>query len=129
MWNVKCQTFFIQMSTGKVASVDERSKVYARGAQAIRMHRMRMYACALKIASEQRATDFKPGISWPVAQWVFRNVKIPFAPEHASSFRRTAPWGARSFPNLPASGGGGKRTLCASCKLATTHAPVAPDAR
>ncbi|CAL8397834.1 unnamed protein product [Boreogadus saida] len=25
------------------------------------MHRMRMYAFALKIASEQRATDFKPG--------------------------------------------------------------------
>ncbi|CAL8276006.1 unnamed protein product [Boreogadus saida] len=24
---------------------------------------------------------------------VFRNGKIPFAPEHASSFRRTAPWG------------------------------------
>ena len=43
--------------------------MYARGAQAIRMHQMRMYACALKIASEQRATDFKPGISWSVAQW------------------------------------------------------------
>jgi hypothetical protein len=47
-----------------------------------------------------------------------------FAPDHASSFRRTAPWGARSFPNLQARGGGGKRMLCASCKLATTHASV-----
>jgi hypothetical protein len=26
------------------------------------------YACALKIASEQHATDFKPDISWFVAQ-------------------------------------------------------------
>ena len=30
--------------------------MFARGAQA------KIYACALKIASEQRATDFKPGI-------------------------------------------------------------------
>ena len=55
--------------------VDERIKVYARGAQAIRMHRMRMYACALKIASEQRATDFKPAISWSVAQWYSETAK------------------------------------------------------
>jgi hypothetical protein len=26
------------------------------------------YACALKIATEQRTTDFKPGISWFVAE-------------------------------------------------------------
>ena len=49
--------------------------MYARGAQAIRMHRMGMYACALKIASEQRATDFKPGISWSVAQWYSETAK------------------------------------------------------
>ena len=55
-------------------------KVYARGAQAIRMHRMRMYACALKIASEQRATDFKPGISWSVAQWCSETAKERSAP-------------------------------------------------
>ena len=60
---------------GTAVRVDERSKVYARGAQAIRMHRMRMYACALKIASEQRATDFKPGISWSVAQWYSETAK------------------------------------------------------
>jgi hypothetical protein len=32
------------------------------------------YACALKIASE-RATDFKPGISWFVAQVVSETAK------------------------------------------------------
>ena len=36
--------------------------MFARGAQA------KIYACALKIASEQRATDFKPGISLFVAE-------------------------------------------------------------
>jgi hypothetical protein len=33
------------------------------------------YACALKVASEQRATDFKPGISWFVAQAISENAK------------------------------------------------------
>ena len=51
--------------------------MYARGAQAIRrpIHRMRMYACALKIASEQGATAFKPGIFWSVAQWYSETAK------------------------------------------------------
>jgi hypothetical protein len=75
---------------------------------------MQHYACALKIASEQRNTDFKPGISWLVAELFSETANRhqgTFAPEHASSFRRTAPMGARSFPNLPTRGGGGKRTL------------------
>ena len=33
------------------------------------------YACALKIASEQRATDFQPGISWFVAQVISETAK------------------------------------------------------
>ena len=33
------------------------------------------YACALKIASEERITDFKPGISWFVAQVVSETAK------------------------------------------------------
>ena len=33
------------------------------------------YACALKIASEQRATDFKPGISLFVAQVIYETAK------------------------------------------------------
>ena len=33
------------------------------------------YACALKIAPEQRATDFKPGISWFVAQVISETAK------------------------------------------------------
>jgi hypothetical protein len=33
------------------------------------------YACNLKIAFEQRATDFKPGISWFVAQVVSKTEK------------------------------------------------------
>ena len=99
-----------------------------REAKCMREVHKQHYACALKIASEQRATDFKPGIS--------ETAKLhqgTFPPEHASSFCRTAPWGARSFPNLPTCGAGGNSTLCASCKLATTHAPVrksiASDAR
>ena len=67
---------------GTAVRVDERSKVYARGAQAIRMHRMHMYACTLKIASEQCITDFKPGISWSVAQLYSETAKyrvtLPF---------------------------------------------------
>ena len=59
--------------------------MYARGAQAIRMqHRMRMYACALKIASEQRATDFKPGISWSVAQWYSETAKYRLCQDRKS---------------------------------------------
>jgi hypothetical protein len=75
------------------------------------------YSCAIKIASEQRATDIKPGISWFVAQVISETAKKhqgTFAPEHASSFRRTAPLVARSFPNLPTRVAGGKRTLCVS---------------
>ena len=34
------------------------------------------YACALKIASEQRASDFKPGISWSVAQLYSETAKF-----------------------------------------------------
>jgi hypothetical protein len=33
------------------------------------------YTCALKIASKQRATDFKPGMSWFVAQVVSETAK------------------------------------------------------
>ena len=43
------------------------------------------YACALNVASEQRTTDFKPGISWFVAQVVPETAKQhqgTFAPEH-----------------------------------------------
>ena len=36
--------------------------------QCMREVHMQHYACALKIAAEQRATDFKPGISWLVAE-------------------------------------------------------------
>ena len=39
-----------------------------REAKCMREVHKQHYACALKIASEQRATDFKPGISWFVAQ-------------------------------------------------------------
>ena len=39
-----------------------------REAKCMREVHKQHYACALKIASEQRATDFKPGISWSVAQ-------------------------------------------------------------
>ena len=98
---------------GTAVRVDERSKVYARGAQAIRMHRMRMYAFALKIASEQRATDFKPGISLSVAQWysetaryrLRQNTPPPFAEpplgaqDHSLIYRRVAVVGKeRSAP-------------------------------
>jgi hypothetical protein len=33
------------------------------------------YACALKIASEEGATDIKPGISWFVAQVISETEK------------------------------------------------------
>jgi hypothetical protein len=33
------------------------------------------YACALKIASEQRATNFKPGISWFAVQGISETAK------------------------------------------------------
>ena len=33
------------------------------------------YACALKIASEQRTTDLKPGISWLVAEVISETEK------------------------------------------------------
>ena len=39
-----------------------------REAKCMREVHKQHYACALKIASEQRATDFKPGISLFVAQ-------------------------------------------------------------
>ena len=39
-----------------------------REAKCMREVHKQHYAWALKIASEQRATDFKPGISWFVAQ-------------------------------------------------------------
>ena len=90
-----------------------REAKYARGAQAIRMPRMRMYACALKIASEQCATDFKPGISWSVAQLYSETAKYhlrqntppPFAEpplgaqDHSLIYRRVAVVGKeRSAP-------------------------------
>ena len=75
-----------------------------REAKCMRKVHKQHYTRALKIASEQRATDFKPSISWFVAQLVSETEKYhqgTFAPEHASSFRRTAPWGARfSLPML-----------------------------
>ena len=43
---------------------------YMREAKCMREVHKQHYACALKIASEQRATDFKQGISWFVAQVV-----------------------------------------------------------
>ena len=39
-----------------------------REAKCMRKVHKQHYACALKIASEQRATDFKPGIPWFMAQ-------------------------------------------------------------
>ena len=41
-----------------------------REAKCMREVHKQHYAFALKMASEQRATDFKPGISWFVAQVV-----------------------------------------------------------
>jgi hypothetical protein len=35
----------------------------------------KQHACALKIASEERATDFKPGISWFAAQVISETAK------------------------------------------------------
>ena len=73
------------------------------------------YVCALKIASEQRATDFKPGISWFV-EWFLklqnctrerlrRNTPPPFAEpplgaqDHSLIYRRMAQEGKeRSVP-------------------------------
>ena len=46
-----------------------------REAKCMREVHKQHYACALKIASEQRATDFKPGISWFVAQVVSETAK------------------------------------------------------
>ena len=59
-----------------------------REAKCMREVHMQHYSCALKIASEQRATDFKPGISLFVAQVVSETAKYhqgTFAPEHASA--------------------------------------------
>ena len=67
--------------------------------------------------SEQLATDYKPGISWFVAeQGTFEQETHLLSPNR--------PLGHKISPNLPTSGGGGKRTLRASCKLSTTHASV-----
>jgi hypothetical protein len=46
-----------------------------REAKCMREVHKQYYACALKIASEQRATDIKPGISWFVAQVVSETTK------------------------------------------------------
>ena len=46
-----------------------------REAKCMREVHKQYYACALKIASEQRATDIKPGISWFVAQVVSETAK------------------------------------------------------
>ena len=92
-----------------------------REAKCMREVHKQHYACAFKIASEQRATDFKPGISWFVAQVVSGTSKL--APANVCARTRLLSPN-RPFPNLPTRGAGGKRTLCASCKLATTHAPV-----
>ena len=57
-----------------------------REAKCMREVHKQHYACALKIASEQRATDLKPGISWFVAELFPENAKShlgTFAPEHA----------------------------------------------
>ena len=47
-----------------------------REAKCMRVMHKQHYVCALKIASEQRATDFKPGISWFVAELFYWNCKI-----------------------------------------------------
>ena len=39
-----------------------------REANCMREVHKQHYACTLEIASEQRATDFKPGITWLVAE-------------------------------------------------------------
>ena len=39
-----------------------------REAKCMREVHKQPYACALKIASEERTADFKPGISWFVAE-------------------------------------------------------------
>ena len=39
-----------------------------REAECMRKVQKQHYACALKIASEQRTTAFRPGISWSVAE-------------------------------------------------------------
>ena len=46
-----------------------------REAKCMREVHKQQYACALKIASEQHATDFKPGISWFVAQVISETAK------------------------------------------------------
>ena len=46
-----------------------------REAKCMREEHKQHYACALKIGSEQRATDFKPGIFWFVAQVVYETSK------------------------------------------------------
>ena len=46
-----------------------------REAKCMRKVHKQQYACALKIASEQRTTDYKPGISWFVAQVVSETAK------------------------------------------------------
>ena len=75
-----------------------------REAKRMREVHKQHYACALKIASEQRATDFKPGISWSVAQLYSETAKYrlrqntppPFAEpplgaqDHSLIYRRVA---------------------------------------
>ena len=46
-----------------------------REAKCMREVHKQHYACALKIAFEQRATDIKPGISWFVVQVVSETAK------------------------------------------------------
>ena len=46
-----------------------------REAKCMREVHKQHYACALKIASEQRAIDFKPGVSWFMAQVVSETAK------------------------------------------------------
>ena len=46
-----------------------------REAKCMREVEKQHYAWALKIASEQRATDFKPGIFWFAAQVVYETSK------------------------------------------------------
>ena len=41
---------------------------YTREAKCMREVHKQHYACTLKIANGQRATDFKPGISWFVVE-------------------------------------------------------------
>ena len=87
-----------------------------REAKCMREVHKQHYACALKIASEQRATDFKPGISWFVANCFLKlqnstrerlrqNTPPPFAEpplgvqDHSLIYRRVAVEGKeRSAP-------------------------------